>query len=132
MAENRNVLVIDDDEGIREICADILAQAGFAVSVAETGAAGADQIRRNSFRVIVTDIVMPDKEGIEIIREAAELRPESAIIAMSGAGNSSVYLKMARALGAKTVLGKPFSEKELLAAVSFALESRPMAGERKS
>jgi DNA-binding NtrC family response regulator len=131
MAENRNVLVIDEDMGTRESCAKILAQAGFVASSAGTRAAGAELMRQNAFRAIVIDIAMPDDEGLELFRAAAVLRPENAIIAMSGERNSLELLKAARDVGAKTLLEKPFSEKELLAAVSFALESRLTGAERR-
>jgi two-component system, OmpR family, response regulator len=118
------VLVIDDDEAMREYVRFALETAGFAVLSAKDGREGMDAVKRSVPGVVVTDLVMPDAEGIETIREIRSLYPECGIIAMSGAANSEAYLSMAHCLGAGIVLQKPFDRSQIQNAVREVLASR--------
>ena len=82
-----------------------------------------DLVANNDFDIIITDLVMPEKEGIETIMELSRTAPNIKIIAMSGGGrvNATDYLTIARRVGASDTLAKPFSGDELLAAVSRVL-----------
>jgi two-component system OmpR family response regulator len=118
------VLVIDDDEAMREYVRFALEMAGFSVLTARDGKEGMDAVKRSVPGVVVTDLVMPDAEGIETIREIRSLYPECGIIAMSGAANSEAYLSMAHCLGASIVLQKPFDRSQIQNAAREVLASR--------
>jgi len=118
------ILVIDDDEAMREYVCFALENAGFKVCCAKNGMEGMEAVKRRVPQVVITDLVMPDVEGIETIREIKSLYPECRIIAMSGAANSEAYLSMAHCLGAHIVLQKPFDRSQILVAVWEVLESK--------
>jgi CheY-like chemotaxis protein len=116
------VLVIDDDAQIRRMTRRILAGAGHAVIEAEDGDAGLALVRSGEVALVLTDLIMPNKEGIETIRDIRQICPEMAIIAMSGTGASaSLYLHVAEKLGADAVLSKPFRAAELIETVTRVL-----------
>lgn len=122
-----HILVIDDEHPVANAVANALTKAGHTVTLAHNGDAGLTKFGVERPDLVITDIMMPGKEGIETIRE---LRKESAslpIIAMSGGGMTGSFdiLTMARKLGATEVLGKPFSVDELIAMVSRCLEPGP-------
>ena len=109
------VLVIDDDDRIRRMVARVLSADGHRVSCAADGAAGMVTFRREHPDAVVTDIIMPEKEGIETIVTIRRERPQTKIIAISGGGRLGdiELLRMARLLGADDVLPKPFRAHEL-------------------
>ncbi len=116
------ILVIDDEEIVREATATMLRQAGHFVSEAGNGEEALQVLQDGQrFDLIVTDLVMPGKEGLETIQSIRKSYPELRLIAMSGAMSSSTYLRAASALGATVVLQKPFRRIELLDAVKKAL-----------
>ena len=102
------ILVIEDDELHRSLLVSVLAGAGHAVTEAADGKRGLEAAKLNIPDLVVTDLVMPEKEGIETIMELRRQFPEIGIIAMSGAGHASTYLELASKLGAQATLAKPF------------------------
>jgi CheY-like chemotaxis protein len=119
------ILVIDDDADLRAVMLEALELAGHEVFAAADGALGLELQREHPADVVITDIFMPDKEGIETIRELRQEFPGIKIIAMSGGGlyvKKSGYLSTASEVGAATILRKPFDQKTLLDAVSEVLE----------
>jgi len=116
----KKVLIIDDDTLARATMASILEGAGYHVMTAEDGKRGLLRMRKEEPDVIITDLVMPEKEGIETIREILADRPQAKIIAVSGGGRRSgvEFLRLARALGACEVLAKPFDPDDLVGCVS--------------
>lgn len=115
----RSVLVIDDEDLVRDTLRRALESAGIEVTVAADGREGLETYLVNPTDVVVTDILMPEKEGIETIIELKRENPEVKIVAISGgdrAGNTD-FLEMAVLLGADRVLRKPFRPRELLAAI---------------
>lgn len=117
------VLVIDDDGAIRGTMRRILERDGHEVREAADGRAGLEWFRAEGADVVVTDIIMPDKEGIETIIELREASPDVRILAVSG-GNGlggNDRLLDARALGADASLPKPFTVDQLRQAVSELL-----------
>jgi DNA-binding response OmpR family regulator len=119
------ILVIDDEHPIREMLREVFTSAGFEVDVAETGADGLSSVARRRPDLVVTDILMPDKEGIETILELRQKLPGLPIIAMSGGSlrGSMDVLGMARKFGAVRTYQKPFDPFEMLAAVEDVLRA---------
>ncbi len=118
------ILVIEDDVDIRRLYRRILEQDGHQVAEASDGDVGLRLYREHRHELIITDIIMPQKEGIETIMELRREFPQVRIIAMSGGGeatSSQTCLHLAKRLGAATTLSKPFSRQELLDAVREAL-----------
>lgn len=121
----KKVLIIDDDILARATMALILECAGFDVVTAEDGKKGLSRMRKDEPDVIITDVVMPEKEGIETIREILAARPQAKIIAVSGGGrrNNMEFLRLAKVLGASEVLAKPFAPEDLIGCVSRCIEA---------
>ena len=123
------ILVVDDDDGVREMVRQMLQRAGYEVSVAVNGKEGLKLFRSESPDLIVLDIVMPEKEGLETIRELRRDDPGVKVIAMSGGGRMGPqnYIDVALALGAQRAFAKPLDRKKFLAAV-HELAGPPAAG----
>jgi CheY-like chemotaxis protein len=118
------VLVIDDEEFARfSVCRILESEEVYEFVEAENGKIGVEKMNSGDFDLIITDIVMPEKEGLETIMEIRQSHPSIPIIAISGGGGgrNKEYLEVAKSFGAKCVLRKPFSADELLAAAEFCL-----------
>ena len=113
------VLLIDDEPMVRKIVRKMLERAGHEVVNVENGRAGLDRLERAPFDLIVTDIIMPDVEGIEVLMTVRERHPSIAAVAMSGGGRMGNvdFLEVARKLGAAATLEKPFTQDALLKAI---------------
>jgi DNA-binding response OmpR family regulator len=118
------ILVIDDDDQVRLMLQIALEKSGFEVLTAENGKIGLAMFREQSADLIVTDIIMPEQEGIETIVELRRDFPDTKIIAISGGGKVSPesYLTMADALGASRTFSKPLDMDEFLEAVQKLLD----------
>jgi len=117
------ILVVDDEELARFTIRDILETAGHEVDEATNGNEAISSQTADPFDLIITDIVMPEKEGVETIIELKRDYPDLKIIAISGGGRTKNvdYLKLADEFGADKILAKPFSEEELLERVDACL-----------
>ena len=119
------ILLVDDDDAIRGMLRKMLMSAGFEVEEAANGNVAVAAYCRQPSDLVITDLVMPEKDGLETIMELRRLDPAVKIIAMSGGGRSlgpgERYLESARTFGALRVLSKPFSASALLKAVSDVL-----------
>ncbi len=102
------ILVIEDEDAVRQVVVRILTRQGHEVASAEDGEAGIAKVRSQPFDLIFTDLIMPNKEGLETIREIRKISPGTPIIAMSGYWGRP-YLEAAGKLGADALLCKPFS-----------------------
>lgn len=116
------ILVIEDDPLTREWLESLLSRNGYVVDLASNGREGLEQFELHQAELVITDIVMPEKDGIETITDLKRLRPGVKVIAISGgerrpAGVSRDYLNSAKLLGANRALQKPISNEDLLAAV---------------
>lgn len=122
-----HILIIDDEAMIREMFRRILEMEGYAVSEAAEGNEALARCREQCPDLIITDLIMPDKEGIETIIEIRRDFPETKIIAISGGGRITAreYLELAETFGADRSLSKPIGREELLAAVRSLLPSGP-------
>jgi two-component system cell cycle response regulator CpdR len=116
----RKVLIIDDEPYILLMLKKMLEKAGYEVDMASNGKEGLDLFEKHAADLVITDIIMPDKEGLEIILEMKKQRPDLKIIAISGGGRISPesYLECAKHFGASRVFQKPFKQKELISAVN--------------
>ncbi len=114
------ILVIDDDQQIRELIREILERASHTVFEADNGVAGLQRMSEETVDVVVTDIIMPDKDGLETITELRKSYPEVRIIAISGGGRrvNRDYLPTAQAFGADLVLYKPFRPQDVMDAIN--------------
>jgi DNA-binding response OmpR family regulator len=119
----KRILLIDDDHHILLMIKKMLERAGFEVELASNGNEGLELFKRIQADLVITDIIMPEKEGLETIRAMKRLRSDLKIIAMSGGGKISAdnYLNTAKIFGASKVLEKPFSQKTLISAVTELL-----------
>ncbi len=118
------ILVIDDEVQIRTMLRQQLERASYDVAVAPDGKVGMELHREEPADLVIVDLLMPSKDGIETIKELTREFPEVRIIAMSGGGHigPEAYLDMAKKLGAKRTLKKPIERQELLEAVRELLE----------
>ena len=112
----KRVLVIEDDGSVRSLIRKILEGEGYEVLEAPDGDQGVRTFRDERPDLVLTDIFMPEKEGLETISELGLLDPAVRVIAISGGGNMGILnpLPMAAKLGALRTLSKPFSGKELV------------------
>ncbi len=118
------ILVIDDEDQVRTMLQQALEREGYQVLDARDGKEGIKLFKENKTDLIITDLIMPDKEGLETITELRRDFPEVKIIAISGGGHvdPESYLTIAKKMGASRTLPKPFDLEELLAAVRELLE----------
>jgi DNA-binding NtrC family response regulator len=117
------ILVIDDDAIVRTSIVHILRDAGYEVVIAEDGIQGMAAFRNDEPDLVITDIVMPEQEGIQTITEMRRAKPDVKIIAISGGGRvvNSDFLRIAQVLGAMAGIPKPFDDDELLILVKDCL-----------
>jgi CheY-like chemotaxis protein len=102
------VLLIEDDGSVRRIVRKMLERGRHEVTEAENGRVGLDRLRDGAFDLVITDIIMPEMDGLETLIELRKHYPTLAVIAMSGGGRMDV-LGSAEKLGASAVLHKPFT-----------------------
>lgn len=117
------ILVIEDDKSFRNVLVQMLDKAGYEVSQAGDGNQALELCRQLQPDIVLTDIIMPDKEGLETIQDLLSLCPNMRIIAMSGGGRvgPDSYLPLAKKLGARATLQKPFMRDDLLSAIAEVL-----------
>lgn len=118
-----NILVVDDEAPLRHLLLDVLGRAGHHVLQAPDGRAGLQAFAESRPDLVITDLIMPEMEGIELISAIKKIDPGVKIIAMSGGGrvNPDLYLTLAAKFGAAKVMSKPVGNKEMLAAVDEVL-----------
>lgn len=111
--------MVDDDAQMRKLIRLLLQQAGHRVAEAGDGVEALRYLQRNRVEVVVTDVVMPDMDGLELITKVRKDHPELKILAVSGAGKEGpdLYLNLAERFGADAVLLKPFAAERLTAEV---------------
>lgn len=118
------ILIIDDNTSMREVVSEMLQQAGYETIDVENGRFALQVHRDSPVDLIITDLFMPDTDGLEIINQFRHQYPEVKIIAVSGGGSRGLVelLSVAKKMGAERALMKPFSWEELLAAVQGVLD----------
>jgi YesN/AraC family two-component response regulator len=126
------ILIIDDEPQIRSMLTLMLEREGYEIVEAPDGVAGIKIYRQNPADLIITDLIMPNKDGIGMIIDLKKEFPDVKIIAMSGGGLNKPdgYLKGAKKLGAACTLTKPIDREEMLKAVRETLKASPSEGTR--
>lgn len=122
----QTILVIDDDEAVRHAIRRVIQEEGFAAVLAANGKEGLNLLDRVAPALVITDLIMPEKEGLETIIEMRKRKPELPIVAISGGGRvvEGDYLDIARSFGANEVLPKPFDPEELMEAVNRQISAK--------
>jgi two-component system, chemotaxis family, chemotaxis protein CheY len=122
------ILLVDDDEALRKMLRLRLVKLGHEVLEAANGKEALRLCEAVPPDLVVTDLIMPEKEGLETIAQLRRLRPDVKIIAMSGGGriNARDFLKIAKLMGASATLEKPFSHQELAMVIETHLGPAPI------
>ncbi|MHB9053295.1 MAG: response regulator [Thermoleophilia bacterium] len=118
-----NVLVVDDEEVIRDVCEQILAGEGYRVTTAASGKEALHLVSENAFDAVVTDIMMPDMSGLELLEVIKSTSMDISAVVITGLGTFDMATQSDR-LGAREFVVKPFTPDELSAAVRKALDGR--------
>jgi CheY-like chemotaxis protein len=120
-----SILLVENDDQLRSMLKFLLTSSGHQVWETPNGTRVCDMHQEFNFDLVITDLVMPDTEGLGVITELRRRDQKVKIIAMSGGveGRSEVYLRIAQRLGAQLTLSKPFGNQQFLDTVSQALET---------
>jgi len=121
------ILVVDDEADVRELVCRMLESDGYQAVPAEGGRQALERLGSLTPDLVITDVVMPEVDGLELLLKLRSLAPLAGALVMSGGGRSApeIYLENARQLGASGVLRKPFTRTEMLEAVHQVLAKRP-------
>lgn len=117
----KRILVVDDEEHISDLISDCLKSDGYEVMCVNNGLLAYNSLRESKYDLLITDIVMPDMDGLELIKKSKNLYPDIKIIAISAGGDliePDVYLNPAKTFGADHRLNKPFELDDLMSKVS--------------
>ncbi len=128
-----NVLVADDEESIRLLLERLLREAKHTVVCAGSANEAIAAFRGQRFDLLITDVLMPDGDGLDLISALRQAQPKARILAISGGGRyveGEDCLKMARGLGAHAIVTKPFGWEQLLAGIEQALAPAAEPGVR--
>jgi CheY-like chemotaxis protein len=119
-----SILLIDDDSALRRVTAEILGEAGYTVDEAPDGKSALELYEAGQHDLVITDIAMPDMDGLELIMNLSHMAPAPRLIAISGDSqfSESLYLPTARQLGVQGTLAKPIRAENLLQMVAKVLE----------
>ncbi len=117
------ILIVDDSGEMVVLCVNMLQSLGYAVKGAGWGEAALEHLRRESFDLAIVDYRMPDMDGFELFAQARRLRPEMAVMLLTGHGTSDV-IEDATDRGFDAILLKPFTRDRLRRAVEQALDAR--------
>jgi DNA-binding response OmpR family regulator len=116
------ILIIDDEETIRVLLRSALQAEGYEVAEAVNGREGLERYRDRPADLVITDIVMPELNGLDMLLELTREFLYAKVIAISGAGEQKNLLDVAKLLGARQTFQKPFSMPQLLSAVRYELQ----------
>lgn len=123
--QQHKILVIDDEEVMRSMLKDVLTDEGYDVEVASNGFEGVGKIKSYTYDLIITDIIMPEIDGIEVLKRAKEISPNSDVLVMTGYASVETAVKSMR-LGATDYIVKPFNIEQIQIVVSRTIEKRSL------
>ena len=129
-ANGKRILVVEDDPGLRFTMTDTLEEAGFAVSAADDGVEAIRLLGSDTFDVVLTDLRLPGRDGLDVLREARTKTPPPSVITMTGYGSIESAVT-AMKLGAEDYLTKPFSMEEFLLLIAKVLRVRSLEEENR-
>jgi len=117
------ILIIEDDRDLREMLRSALLRKDYTVLEADNGKEALINFKPGVTDLVVTDLLMPEEDGLKVIMQMREMKPEIKVIAISGGGKAGPgsYLRMAKALGADSVFPKPFSVNDLVTRIDDIL-----------
>lgn len=118
------ILIVEDDNDLRDMLKSSLMRRRYTILEASNGKEALSKFKPAVVDLVITDIIMPEEDGLKVIMSLRELKPDLKIIAISGGGKAGPgnYLNLARALGADEVFSKPFSISLLLTRIDSYLE----------
>lgn len=119
------VLIVEDDKELREMLKMSLLRRSYTVLEAENGKNAITHFKPSLTDLVVTDLIMPEEDGLKVVIKLREMKPSIKIIAISGGGKvgPGSYLNLAKALGADAIFSKPFSINDLTAKIEQLLET---------
>ena len=126
-ASPAEILVVDDQPTNRELITTVLSREGYSIAQAADGREAIRLLGQRSFDVVITDMLMPNTDGVELIAYMRQMKSRPLVIPMSGGGSylsADTTLVLAAKMGAEAPLPKPFTTKQLRDAVSAALQKR--------
>ena len=126
MVATRRILVVDDEPLVTKSCRRILSEAGHEVQTAQSGREGLRQALTQHFDLVMTDLKMPDLDGMDLVRAVRKDRPQTAIVIITGYGTIPSAVAATR-LGVADYIEKPFTPEEIMEAVRRALPAGPPA-----
>ena len=124
--EKKQVLVIDDDDDVRDCIVEYLIMKGFDVAACKDGSEGMRQFASQRYDLVITDIMMPEKDGLSTMIAMQKINPSVKILAISGAEMKNELLHAAGLVGAVGMLLKPFSMEELTQSIQTII-NKPLA-----
>ncbi len=130
MPEPIHILIVDDDQAIRDLLSEGLSCSGYLCETARHGAEGLQKVRAHSFEVVVSDIDMPEMDGVRLLQEIKRIHPDTEIIMLTGVVDVETAIQSMR-LGAHDYLTKPFNLAEMRITVERALEKRRLICENQ-
>ena len=113
------ILIIDDEEIVSTSCRRILEPEGYSVKTADNGRTGFTLLKNHTFDLVITDLMMPDMDGIEVLRKIRETWPDTEVIIMTGYGTVKTAVK-AMKIGVFDYIEKPFNPEDLLSLITKA------------
>src|SRR5262249_45554790 len=131
MPDPIHILIVDDDQAIRDLLAEGLSSSGYACQTARNGAEGLNRLRSGSFEVVVSDIDMPEMDGVRLLQEVKKTHPDTEFIMRTGLVDVETAIQSMR-LGAHDYLTKPFNLAEMRITVERALEKRRLIRENRA
>jgi CheY-like chemotaxis protein len=122
------ILIIDDDKELREMLKVSLLRRNYVIMEAENGKEAISHFKPQVTDLVITDLIMPEEDGLKVVIKLREIKPSIKIIAISGGGKAGPgsYLNLAKALGADAIFSKPFSVNDLVMKIRDLLEDEQL------
>lgn len=122
------ILIIDDDKELREMLKVSLLRRNYVIMEAENGKEAISHFKPSITDLVITDLIMPEEDGLKVVIKLKEIKPSIKIIAISGGGKAGPgsYLNLAKALGADAIFSKPFSVSDLVLKIRDLLDDEQL------
>ena len=130
MAKTRRVLIVDDEAEIRRLLVDLLGRPGWQIDLASDGQEAVDLIHRHDYDVVISDVLMPHIDGMDLLQRVHLIRPRTRVILMTGVGTTD-WVKQALRLGAFDYVEKPFDLPAFREVVESAAQAKSSSRARR-